>query len=49
MRVPRSELGREERLPPKFRNAVQAASKNIRKFAEMQLPQQKLGKVRPGL
>lgn len=50
VRVPRSELlEAKSRLPAKLRNAVQAASKNIRKFAEMQLPQQKLGNVGPGL
>lgn len=50
VQVPERELARaKSQLPPKLRHAVQTASRNIRKFAAMQLPRQKLGSAGPGL
>ncbi|HEX8985983.1 MAG TPA: histidinol dehydrogenase, partial [Bryobacteraceae bacterium] len=50
VRVPERELARAEReLPRELRSAVRAASKNIRAFAAMQLPREKLVNLEPGL
>jgi histidinol dehydrogenase len=48
--VPQRDLtAAAKRLPPDFRRAVRAASKNIRAFARMQLPEAKSKTVAPGL
>jgi histidinol dehydrogenase len=37
------------KLTPSFRNAVETASRNVRAFAEMQLPQPRSAEIAPGL
>jgi len=50
VRVPERELGEAaKRLPRELRNAVRDASKNIRAFATMQLPREKMESLDPGL
>jgi histidinol dehydrogenase len=50
VRVPERDLARAAgHLPRELREAVRAASKNIRAFAAMQLPEQKLENLEPGL
>jgi histidinol dehydrogenase len=50
VRVPERELARAEgEVPRELRSAVRTAAKNIRAFAETQLPRQKMGNVEPGL
>src|SRR5437870_9949498 len=39
----------EESLSPQFRAAVRTASKNIRAFAKLQMPQTKSAVIAPGL
>ncbi len=50
VRVPARELERAaRRLAPELKSAVRAASKNIRVFAEMQLPKRMTAEIAPGL
>jgi histidinol dehydrogenase len=50
VRVPDTELAAAaEQLTPEFRSAVRTASKNIRAFAKLQLPQERMWSVAPGL
>jgi histidinol dehydrogenase len=50
VRVPQRELElAATRLPRDLRNAVRTASKNIRAFAEMQLPSRTMVEIEPGL
>ncbi|MDP9054379.1 MAG: histidinol dehydrogenase [Acidobacteriota bacterium] len=50
VRVPAGELAAAaERLTPAFRDAVQVASANVRRFAEKQLPRDSAGSFGPGL
>ncbi|HEY1204620.1 MAG: histidinol dehydrogenase [Bryobacteraceae bacterium] len=50
VRVPERELAEAaKRLPRELRNAVRDASKNIRAFATMQLPREKMESLDPGL
>jgi histidinol dehydrogenase len=50
VRVPEPELARAAaHLPRELRNAVRDAAKNIRAFAAMQLPQERMESLEPGL
>ena len=50
VRVPERDLAAAKAaLPRELRGAVRTASKNIRAFAESQLPPQKLAEIQPGL
>ena len=50
VRVPERELAAAcGKLAPKFRAAVETASRNIRTFAEMQMPVEQLSEFAPGL
>ena len=50
VRVPEAELQQAcGRLSPEFRDAVATAAANIRAFAEMQRPAERLAEVQPGL
>jgi histidinol dehydrogenase len=50
VRVPVQELAAAgKRLKPEFVNAVQVAARNVRRFAEKQLPRDSMGNFGPGL
>ncbi len=50
VRVPVQELvDAANRLTPEFRDAVEVASRNVRRFAEKQLPRDNMGSLGPGL
>lgn len=50
VRVPEAELtAAQSQLSPDFRNAVETASKNIRAFSTLQMPEAKTATISPGL